>query len=155
MKRINKLEIRSRRVPCTAEDTVIYSAPSITAPYHAANVAHGLLGCEAQEVFIALFLNSKNKIIGYTEVGRGGLDQCQVDPRVVFRAALLASATAIIVAHNHPSGDTAPSVEDTALTSRLVRAGQLLGCPILDHLIVCEEIGNYYSYLSESPTTLK
>jgi DNA repair protein RadC len=75
-------------------------------------------------------------VIGYYEVSRGTLDSTLVHPREVFKAAILANAAAIILTHNHPSGDPTPSPDDLALTQRLVQAGQIIGIDVLDHVIV-------------------
>ena len=95
-----------------------------------------LLRDEAAEVFAILCLSTKHRLIAYHEVSRGALDATLVHPREVFKAALLANAAAIILAHNHPSGDPTPSPDDLALTQRLVHAGQIIGIDVLDHVIV-------------------
>lgn len=76
--------------------------------------------------------------------GGGPLDTLLVHPREVFKAALLANAAAIVVAHNHPSGDPTPSPDDMEMTRRLVAAGGVLGMSVLDHIIVGH--GGYYSF---------
>jgi DNA repair protein RadC len=96
------------------------------------------------EVFAILCLSTKHRVIAYHEVSRGTLDATLVHPREVFKAALLANAAAIILTHNHPSGDPSPSADDVQLTSRLVDAGALLGVDVLDHIIVGD--GRYYSF---------
>jgi DNA repair protein RadC len=72
----------------------------------------------------------------YHELSRGTLDSTVVHPREVFKTALLANAAAVIVAHNHPSGDPSPSADDIALTRRLTQAGNIIGIPVLDHLVI-------------------
>jgi DNA repair protein RadC len=99
---------------------------------------------EPAEVFAMICLTTKHRVIAYHEVSRGTLDSTLVHPREVFKAALLANAAAIIVAHNHPSGDPAPSSDDMTLTARLATAGHLLGIPLLDHIIVGD--GRYFSF---------
>lgn len=91
---------------------------------------------EPCEVFGMLCLSTKNRVIAYHEVSRGTLDATLVHPREVFKAALLANAASVILAHNHPSGDPTPSPDDAALTARLATAGTLLGVPVLDHLVI-------------------
>ncbi len=90
----------------------------------------------AQECFIVLTLNTKNRIIGKHIVSLGLLDQCLVHPREVYRRAIIDNAAAVIVAHNHPSGETNPSAEDIRLTRQLMEAGKTLGIKILDHVII-------------------
>lgn len=103
---------------------------------------------EPAEVFVVLLLNAQNKVIGDAPVviTRGILNSSLVHPREVFRPAILAGAAAIIVAHNHPSGDSTPSAEDKVVTKQLVSAGKLLDIPVHDHLVVGD--GNYTSFAS-------
>lgn len=89
----------------------------------------------AEERFYVLFLDTKLSLIGVQEVSRGTLDQTSVHPREVFKAAILANASSIAIAHNHPSGETWPSKEDLAVTARLFEAGKLLGIDVVDHII--------------------
>jgi DNA repair protein RadC len=89
-----------------------------------------------QEVFTVLLLDSRHRLIGEVEVSRGSLNQSLVHPREVFAPALRESAAAILVVHNHPSGDPQPSREDVEVTQRLVRAGEILGIKVVDHLII-------------------
>jgi DNA repair protein RadC len=89
-----------------------------------------------QEVFVVLLLDSRHRLIGEVEVSRGSLNQSLVHPREVFAPALRESAAAILVVHNHPSGDPQPSREDHEVTQRLVRAGEILGIRLVDHLVI-------------------
>ena len=98
-----------------------------------------------KEYFIAVFLDSKNKIIKDEVISIGTLNSSLVHPREVFKPAVLANAAAIIVAHNHPSGDCTPSGEDIAMTKRLKEASEIMGIPLLDHLVVSGD-GCYYSF---------
>jgi DNA repair protein RadC len=91
-----------------------------------------------REHFVACGLDAKHRIIGVNLVAVGSLSQATVHPREVFKPAILMSAAALLVAHNHPSGDSAPSPEDRALTARLRHAGDLLGITLLDHIIMGE-----------------
>ena len=88
------------------------------------------------ERFAVLVLDARNQPLAVRTVARGGVDACPVDLREIFRPAMEYRGSGIIVAHNHPSGDVAPSPEDIRLTRRLVHAGALLGVPLMDHLIV-------------------
>lgn len=89
-----------------------------------------------REAFYTLYLNAQNKIAGVEQVAIGTLTHVEVHPREAMKGALAANAAAIIVAHNHPSGDPSPSRDDRALTKRLVQAGDLLGIPVLDHVVI-------------------
>lgn len=81
-------------------------------------------------------LDTKHRVLELRTVSIGSVDHTFMEPREIFRDALLAGAAAVAVAHNHPSGDPAPSPEDRAVTRRIVRAGETLGVPLVDHLIV-------------------
>jgi len=100
-------------------------------------------GAAQVEQFGVVMLDTKHRVIRIKLVSIGGLDAAIVQPREVFREATLASASAIVLFHNHPSGDPTPSDDDLTLTARLVRAGDLMGIDVLDHLILCEQ--RYYS----------
>ena len=89
-----------------------------------------------KEHFVALLLNARHQLIRMSPIAIGSLSATLVHPRELFKEAIAASAAAIIVAHNHPSGDPAPSEHDVQLTARLREAGALLGIEVLDHLIV-------------------
>jgi len=99
----------------------------------------------AEEVFILVCLDTKNKVTGLFKVSQGSLNSSIVHPREVFKRALMQNASSIILAHNHPSGDTTPSLEDVSITKRLYEAGNLLGVEVLDHIIVGAN-GKYKSF---------
>lgn len=93
---------------------------------------------ETQEVFKVIHLNTKHRVLAVQEVARGSLGSVDVHPREVFRAAVMHGAAAVILAHNHPSGDAEPSADDHKMTARLRDAGELLGIPVLDHVILAD-----------------
>ncbi|MEI6078556.1 MAG: JAB domain-containing protein, partial [Verrucomicrobiota bacterium] len=95
-----------------------------------------ILPDNVREHFLVLFLNSSHHVVSYYVAASGTANSCQVGVREVFQAAVLSGAVAIVVGHNHTSGETIPSPEDHAVTGRLKEAGALLGIPLLDHLIV-------------------
>ncbi|MEC0373566.1 RadC family protein [Paenibacillus chibensis] len=99
-----------------------------------------------KEHFTCLFLNTKNKVIFKEVISIGSLNTAIVHPREVFRAAIKRCSASLICAHNHPSGDPAPSLEDINLTERLVNAGEIIGIEVLDHVIIG---GNQYYSLKE------
>jgi hypothetical protein len=110
--------------------------PEKAAEYWRLNVAtHPYFNSEC-ECFIALILNTRRHVKGHQLVSIGTLDTIRVHPREVFRAAIVASAAAIILMHNHPSGDATPSEADIKVTRELIRAGQLVKIEVLDHVIV-------------------
>ncbi|MBJ6361820.1 DNA repair protein RadC [Paenibacillus sp. MAHUQ-46] len=99
---------------------------------------------EATEVFGILTLNVKMAVAGIHVLSTGGLSSAIVHPREVFKAAILNNATSIICFHNHPSGDISPSLEDIKMTERLKDAGELMGIPLMDHVIIGD--GQYFSF---------
>ncbi len=90
--------------------------------------------CET-EYFKSILLNTKNEVLKVVDVSKGGLDGTVAAPRDVFRQAVREGAAAVIVAHNHPSGDPEPSPADIRLTKRLAEAGEVVGVPLLDHVV--------------------
>ena len=101
-----------------------------------------------REHLIAVFLDSKNKIIKDKVISIGTLNSSLVHPREVFKEAIKNSANAIILVHNHPSGDCGPSSEDIEITNRVKAAGEMVGIKLLDHVIVGKN--DYYSYTQKS-----
>lgn len=91
-----------------------------------------------RECFIVLFLNTRRRIRGHHFVSHGTLDTLLIHSREVFRVAIVAAAAAIVLMHNHPSGDATPSEADIKITRDLIRAGQLLKLEVLDHVIVAQ-----------------
>ncbi len=87
------------------------------------------------EEFVALLLDTKNKVLSIEDISKGSLNASIVHPREVFKTAIRRSAAAIIVAHNHPSGDPSPSREDIDVTRRLTEAGKIIGIEVLDHIV--------------------
>lgn len=112
------------------------SRDDVTSPEAAAALLVPELSNADRERCLAALLDTKHRVIGVVVVSIGSLDHTFMAPREVFRDALLANAAAIVLAHNHPSGDVEPSSDDEAVTRRLVRAGELVGVEVLDHLIV-------------------
>jgi DNA repair protein RadC len=104
----------------------------------------GHLDCDDRESFVVVMLDIKQRITDTHLVSTGSLDASIVHPREVFKAAVVANAAAIILVHNHPSGDYQPSKEDHEVTERLAAAGKILGIQVLDHVIIGS--GGYYSF---------
>ena len=99
---------------------------------------HPKLRAARQECFVVLLLDGRHRLIREELVSRGTLTASLVHPREVFRPALAACAAALILVHNHPSGDPTPSPEDREVTRRLARAGEILGVAVVDHVVVAE-----------------
>jgi DNA repair protein RadC len=102
---------------------------------------------EVKEKFIVFWLNSANRVMGYEEVSAGTLNSSVVHPREVFRGAIVSSCANIILAHNHPSGNTEPSNEDISITKRLVEVGKIIDIKVFDHLIFTDN--GYLSFVEE------
>lgn len=100
-----------------------------------------------REEFLVVPLDGKNQVLGFHVVSVGSLTASLVHPREVYKLAILENAAAIIVVHNHPSGDPTPSAEDQAITQRLKQAGELLGINLLDHVIIGD--GRYVSFADD------
>ena len=98
-----------------------------------------------KEYFYVVLLDTKNKIIRSEEISVGILDASIVHPREIFKSAIRASASRIILVHNHPSGDPTPSEEDLSITRKLIDVGELVGIEVLDHVIIGRD--KYYSYI--------
>lgn len=105
-----------------------------------------------QEHFIVIYLNQKQAVLKTECVSNGGVTHSIADPKVIFRNAISIGATAIIMAHNHPSGIPSPSPEDRTLTKKFIAAGNLLDIKIVDHIIIGE--GRYYSFLDSGQLNL-
>jgi DNA repair protein RadC len=111
----------------------------VRSPRDVYNLLHPVLKGIDREHFFCIALNTKNSVMGVTQVSMGDLSSTLVHPREVFKWAILMSAASIVVAHNHPSGDPAPSPEDIAVSKRLAEAGELLGIEVSDHIVIGDE----------------
>ena len=97
-----------------------------------------------RETFIVLYLNRANQVLGYSVISQGGTSNTTVDIKMVIQTALLANASCIMLAHNHPSGNLHPSSDDNRMTNRIIDAAKLFDISVLDHLIITNE--SYYSF---------
>ena len=98
-----------------------------------------------QEEFHVLLLNTQHAVVRDAPITRGTLDASLIHPREVFRLAIAENAASIILTHNHPSGDPTPSPDDRSVTRQLVEAGEVLGIPVMDHVIIGD--GRYLSFV--------
>ena len=110
-------------------------APSIREPAHVAALLKDLAKSDT-EFFAVLSLNQKYRLIALDVIAMGTANACIASPRDVYRTALQRNAVAVIVAHNHPSGNLEPSQADRDVTTRLQNAGELLGIDVIDHIII-------------------
>jgi len=120
----------------------------VEGPQDAAEVLRDFLADTDREHFVALLLDAQCQLIGIHTVAIGSLDTCIVHPRELFKAVILANAASIILAHNHPSGDPTPSLEDRTVTRQLADAGEMLGIDVQDHVIIGE--GSLYCSFMEA-----
>jgi len=111
----------------------------IRQPHDLASYLMARFGAERHECFGVALLDGRNRFLRAEVLSRGGWSASVVRPREVFRQCLLSAAPAAILFHNHPSGDPAPSREDVGITRQIVKAGDLLGIRVLDHLVVAAE----------------
>jgi len=123
------------------------SLERFTSPLQIFNHFHFRFRDRRKEHFIILLLDGKNRIVREEQVSEGSLNQSIVHPREVFKPAVKESAAAVILVHNHPSGDPTPSREDREITRRLKEGGDLLGIRVLDHIIIGD--GSYLSFVEQ------
>jgi DNA repair protein RadC len=138
---LSELEIRRKRVvvACDAvpswDKEQAFIRPSAIAEVFCQVIGTGLV----REHFVVFMLDARNRLIGF-EITNVGLEtHVETSPSAVFRAALLSGAVGVILAHNHPSGDPTPSSGDVLVTGLMIKAGELLGIPVLDHVVVTDE----------------
>jgi DNA repair protein RadC len=126
-----------RRHAARAADAGVVSRATVNNAEDAARLARPAMLMAEQETFVVLCLTVRNTLIGNPHVvAIGTVTGVEVHPRDVFRAAVTANAARIVVLHNHPSGDPTPSADDIALTRRLKACGELIGIPVVDHVVV-------------------
>ena len=123
-------EISKRNAKERISSSVLFDSPQLLFEYLKEKI-----GKEAKEHFTILYLDTRNKLI-VDEVSVGTLNASLVHPREVFKRAILNNASHVIIAHNHPSGDPSPSMDDIATTNRLIESGKILGIAVIDHIIV-------------------
>lgn len=140
MNRINIVTIKMEKVKSMLVDN-----KNIGSPKDVYKIVSEYLDGVDREHLVLLTLDTKNKITSISTICIGSLNVSVVHPREVFKPAILSNAASIILAHNHPSGDTTPSKEDISITRRIKDGGDLLGIKLLDHLI----IGDDYTSLKE------
>ncbi len=116
----------------------------VASPSDAARYFMNSMRYENHERFVVMLLNTKNHLIRVLQIAEGSLSSAVVHPREVFAPAIIHHAAAIIVAHNHPTGDPQPSCEDRQLTKSLKNTGEIFGIPLQDHIVIGD--GYYYSF---------
>ncbi|HIW84220.1 MAG TPA: DNA repair protein RadC [Candidatus Dorea gallistercoris] len=124
-------ELSRRLAKARAQESLCFASPKAVAEYYMEDLRH-----QKQEVAKLLFLNAKAGLIGETDISKGTVNASLITPRELFLEALRREAVSIILLHNHPSGDPSPSQEDLLVTERILRAGELIGIELLDHIII-------------------
>lgn len=132
-------ELAKRSFINIQEPLVYIDSPKRVAEYLMHKIANKL-----QEHFVVLFLDTKNQVIYEETIFIGSLNTSVVHAREIFKRAILKSSAKIVIAHNHPSGECSPSLQDIDVTNTIYETGQLVGIPLLDHLIIGK--GNYFSF---------
>ena len=130
--------MRVREVHLTYRGRGRIVANAIRDPKDAERLFRAIVPDHVREHFLALYVDVRHKPIGFRVIATGTADQALIHPREVFQAGILLGAAALIVGHNHPSGDPTPSAEDREVTERLRKAGKLLGVRLLDSLVFTE-----------------
>lgn len=135
-------ELAKRLAKTSAKERLCFQAPESIASYYMEELRH-----KKQEHTKLLMLNTKSMLLGETDISKGTVDSSIITPRELFIEALQKNATAIVILHNHPSGDPTPSQDDINTTARIKKAGELVGIQLLDHIIIGN---NCYSSFRES-----
>src|SRR5664279_1374842 len=143
--RFKTLEWKFRETNIKYPELTEMPKKKITSPRDFFDLFQPIFKEEPVEIFIVAWLSTANRIIGFEKVSVGNLNSSIVDPRSVFRSAIVANSASIIVAHNHPSGNQEPSDEDIAITKKLVESGRILGIHVFDHIIFAED--SYTSFV--------
>lgn len=112
--------------------------PTVQSPQDIANLLQGEMGFLEQEHLRVVLLNTRNRVLSVHEVYKGNANSAMIRPGEVFREAVRANALAIILVHNHPSGDPAPSDDDVQITRQIIDAGKLLDIEVLDHVVLAQ-----------------
>lgn len=141
------MNINIVKVGLINEGRTIYGVKKVSEPNDLIPMIKRFIGDSDRENLIVCCLDVKNKPINVSIVSTGSINSSVVHPREVFKTAILSNANSIIVAHNHPSGDTEPSQDDFNITLRLKECGKILGITLLDHIIIGD---GYYSFKEDN-----
>lgn len=145
MKRpIPKKKVGIIHLQMVKESRILYGMNRFTQPGEAVQMVRPLFAMADREMLAVMSLNTKVEPLALEIASVGGLNACSVDIRDIFKHAILNNGAFIICFHNHPSGDPVPSFSDMQVTDRIKKSGDLLGIPLIDHIIIGE--GNFYSF---------
>jgi DNA repair protein RadC len=138
-----------RRAVRILERQAGYDSLALTSPDASAQLAFTRLAGRPAETFAVAFLDNRHRLIAFEELFHGTIDGASAHPRVVVQRALTLNAAAVVLAHNHPSGTSAPSQADIAITRRLRDALALVDVRVLDHLVVGDTLGGVTSFAAK------
>ncbi len=142
-----EMKYKSGKAPLMKETAKIKTSKDASELLRNYYEAEGLL-IDQQEYFVIMHLRKNNTVKGMQTVSIGGQSSCTVDPKIIFKSALLMGSASIIVCHNHPSGENKPSDQDKAITNKLKEAGKFLEIGVLDHVILMPS-DTYFSFADE------
>ena len=145
--------IKVRELQVRFKPTKFKSPATIGSPQDALSFLRPILKNQPRENLISIALHSGNQVVGFEIVSQGTANASLAVASEVFKAVLLTNSTAFILAHNHPSGNCEPSLEDRQIAQRISEAAQLIGIELLDFLIVTED--SFYSFAQSEPSILK
>lgn len=146
IKRKSSLYVRELSTKYKALKTPV---TQLNSPQTVADFLKDKIGNECKENFVVLGVNNKNEVMIFSKISTGTVSESIVHPREVFGAAILGNCSGIIISHNHPSGTLTPSRQDITTTKRLKEAGEIMGIPVIDHIIIGFNSDNYYSFKEE------
>lgn len=138
-------EVKTYRCRLVCEGVQRFARADASCSDNAAAVFMEKMAGLCGEEMHVLYVGGANQITGHEVVARGSLHSCSLGAREILRGALVHNASAIILAHNHPSGNPTPSYEDIGFTKSIASLAEQIGCPLLDHIIVCPEAGVWKS----------
>ncbi|MBC2711139.1 MAG: JAB domain-containing protein [Desulfosarcina sp.] len=140
------------RVSLVKDETVSFEQARLSNSQQAHTLIQNLIHTKGQpdrEQFVVALLNAKNDVIGLNIVSVGALSSAPVHPREVLKPAILANSAAMILCHNHPSNDLQPSPDDIDITRKIIRAAEIIGIQVHEHLIINMENDRYYSFADQ------
>lgn len=138
------MKVNKIRLQMVKEKEVEYNKTIITTAKDIVKFINEIenLDLSAEESTFVLCLNTKNEIVSYSEIAKGGINFCNFDMKSLFKNILLSNASKFILIHNHPSGDSTPSKNDIEITKKIKQASEIMDINFLDHLVIA---GNNYS----------
>jgi len=144
-KQIQAKRVDIVKIKMVKESSILYAKRKINSPSDGVDLVKDFLDGEDRECVMAVFVNTKNEPTAIHTVSIGNLNYAIIHPRELMKVAIISNSAAILLFHNHPSGDCRPSQEDISITKRLVEAGNIMGIRIMDHCIIGEN-GEFYSF---------